>query len=167
MQDEPVNAECATNRDTGPFCFLPLFKMDKIEEFLESLEDTLYSSLNAATPDIARVQERLGQAWTNLTRYGPVGMPQLMDHLPSLGDFEVPPPPPPPPPPATWYESSVGWIEKHPWQAGGVVVGVAGAGLLVGYGGIYTRTLKARSAKDASGRRHVVGTSSVCLFLHS
>ncbi|KAF9030719.1 hypothetical protein BDZ89DRAFT_985252 [Hymenopellis radicata] len=130
--------------------------MDKIAEFLEELEDSFLSSVGAATPDLPKIQERLNQLWLDVTRYGPVSMPQIIDRLPSLGDFELPPPMPPPPPPPTWYDNSLEWVERHPWEAGGVVAGVVGTGLLVGYGGTYMRTVRARRLKELALERKQV-----------
>ncbi len=128
--------------------------MDVIEDYLDSLEEILFSSLSAATPDIPRIRDSFNQLWTDVTRYGP-GIPK---HIPGLGDFEVPPPPPPPPPPATWVENTADWIERNPWTTGGIAVGVVGTGLLVGYGGVYMRTVRARRLKAlATEKRQVVG----------
>ncbi|KAK0196748.1 hypothetical protein F5146DRAFT_1012805, partial [Armillaria mellea] len=127
--------------------------MDMIEDYLDSLEEILFSSLSSATPDIPRIRDSFNQLWTDVTRYGP-GIPK---HIPGLGDFEVPPPPPPPPPPPTWVESTADWVERNPWTTGGIAVGVVGTGLLVGYGGVYMRTVRARRLKAlASEKRQVV-----------
>ncbi|KAK0239750.1 hypothetical protein EDD85DRAFT_823179 [Armillaria nabsnona] len=127
--------------------------MDMIEDYIDSLEEILFSSLSAATPDIPRIRDSFNQLWTDVTRYGP-GIPK---HIPGLGDFEVPPPPPPPPPPATWVENTADWIERNPWTTGGIAVGVVGTGLLVGYGGVYMRTVRARRLKAlATEKRQVV-----------
>ncbi|KAK0484044.1 hypothetical protein IW261DRAFT_1466403 [Armillaria novae-zelandiae] len=127
--------------------------MDMIEDYLDSLEEILFSSLSAATPDIPRIRDSFHQLWTDVTRYGP-GIPK---HIPGLGDFEVPPPPPPPPPPPTWVENTADWIERNPWTTGGITVGVVGTGLLVGYGGVYLRTVRARKLKAlATAKRQVV-----------
>ncbi|KAG7089696.1 hypothetical protein E1B28_011351 [Marasmius oreades] len=130
--------------------------MDKIEEYLESLEELIYSSLDAASPGYIR--ETINQLWIDITRYGPSlpNMPEI--RLPGLGDFEVPPPPPPPPP-SSLYERSCTWAEKHPWKAGGIALGAVGTGLLVGYGGVYMKAVKARKALKSSSsteRRQVV-----------
>ncbi|KAG7448086.1 uncharacterized protein BT62DRAFT_930169 [Guyanagaster necrorhizus] len=127
--------------------------MDMIEDYLDSLEEILFSSLSAATPDIPRIRDSFNQLWTDVSRYGP-GIPK---HIPGLGDFEVPPPPPPPPPPATWVENTTDWIERNPWTTGGIAVGIISTGLLVGYGGVYMRTVRARRLKAlATEKRQVV-----------
>ena len=57
-------------------------------------------------------------------------------------------------------ESSIDWVSLHPWAVGGIVVGVAGTGLLVGYGSMHkhARFRKSRAAMTASNeRRQVVG----------
>ena len=75
-----------------------------------------------------------------------------------LGDWEVPLPPPVQPPPPTFAERTWAWAEEHPWRTGCLAAGVVGGGLLVGYGGIYLRTVRARRAKASSAeRRQVVG----------
>ncbi|KAF9267632.1 hypothetical protein L218DRAFT_954823 [Marasmius fiardii PR-910] len=130
--------------------------MDKIEEYLESLEQLIYSSLDAASPGY--IKETINQLWIDISRYGPSlpNMPEM--RLPGLGDFEVPPPPPPPPP-SSLYERSWAWVEKHPWKAGGIALGVVGSGLLVGYGGVYMKAVRARNAIKSSSsteRRQVV-----------
>ncbi|KAJ8072632.1 hypothetical protein PM082_016191 [Marasmius tenuissimus] len=131
--------------------------MDKIEGYLESLEELIYSSLDAASP--GAIRETINQIWVDITRYGP-SLPNIPEvRLPGLGAFEVPPPPPPPPP-SSWYERSLDWAEKHPWKARGVIAGVVGGGLLVGYGGVYMRAVRARntirSASSSTERRQVV-----------
>ncbi|KAL0061040.1 hypothetical protein AAF712_012161 [Marasmius tenuissimus] len=131
--------------------------MDKIEGYLESLEELIYSSLDAASP--GAIRETINQIWVDITRYGP-SLPNIPEvRLPGLGAFEVPPPPPPPPP-SSWYERSLDWAEKHPWKARGVIAGVVGGGLLVGYGGVYMRAVRARntirSTSSSTERRQVV-----------
>ncbi|KAK7467386.1 hypothetical protein VKT23_004442 [Stygiomarasmius scandens] len=127
--------------------------MDKLEEYLEALEEIVVSSLDAASPD--NIRERAAQIWHDITRFGPA-LPHLPDvRIPGLGDFDVPPPPPPPPP-RTWSERSLEWIDNHPWKTGGIVIGVVGAGLLVGYGGVYYRLVRARRLKSTSNERRQV-----------
>ncbi|THU84909.1 hypothetical protein K435DRAFT_783587 [Dendrothele bispora CBS 962.96] len=127
--------------------------MDKLEEYLEALEELIYTSLDAASPD--NVKERLNQLWLDITRYGPA-IPHLPDvRIPGLGDFDVPPPPPPPPP-RTWTEKTFEWIDNHPWKTGGIVAGVVGVGLLVGYGGVYYRFVRTRRLKTTSNERRQV-----------
>ncbi len=52
--------------------------MDMIEDYIDSLEEILFSSLSAATPDIPRIRDSFNQLWTDVTRYGP-GIPK---HIP-------------------------------------------------------------------------------------
>jgi NAD(P)-dependent dehydrogenase (short-subunit alcohol dehydrogenase family) len=130
--------------------------MEKLEEYLEALEEYVFTSFTSATPDGLR--ETVNQLWLDITRYGP-NIPNIHDvRIPGLGDFEIPPPPPPPSP-KMWSEKCHDWVDMHPWAAGGIVVGAVGAGLLVGYGRIYMRTTRARSLKkraEASERRQVI-----------
>lgn len=131
--------------------------MDKIEEYLESLEELIYSSLDAASPGY--IKETINQLWIDITRYGPT-LPNIPEmRFPGLGDFEVPLPPPPPPPPRSLYERSWAWVEKHPWKAASFALGVVGGGLLVGYGGVYMKTVRTRKVLKSSSsndRRQVV-----------
>ncbi|KAG5645080.1 hypothetical protein DXG03_007170 [Asterophora parasitica] len=109
--------------------------LDKVEEYLESLEEYFFSSLAAATTDLPNIHEAVNRLWIDIARYGP-GMPSFPEmHLPALGDFQVPPPPPPPPPPVhiSLLEKSTNLAKRHPWVISSVAVGVVGAGLLVGY----------------------------------
>ncbi|EEB99117.1 hypothetical protein MPER_01261 [Moniliophthora perniciosa FA553] len=81
--------------------------MDKLESYLESLEEVLSTSLEVP----GAIKESVHQLWIDITRYGP---PQLqMPSLPNvLGDFEVPPPPPPPSPPTTFQRLNLEWNWK-------------------------------------------------------
>ncbi|KAJ3499929.1 hypothetical protein NLJ89_g10012 [Agrocybe chaxingu] len=107
--------------------------LDSVEEYLQSVEEYFYSSLSAVTYSLPDVQEVVNQLWVDISRYGP-GMPAFPEvHIPTLGDFQVPPPPPPPPPPPSWIEQSASLAGRHPWKTTGIVIGVVGAGLLVGY----------------------------------
>ncbi|KAF5388945.1 hypothetical protein D9757_005154 [Collybiopsis confluens] len=135
--------------------------MEKLEEYRAAVEEYVFYSLSAATPESFR--ESVNQLWADFARYGP-GMPTMHDvtsriGLPDLGDFEIPPPPPPPPPPKSWAENCYDWVEKHPWMGGSIAVGAIGTGLLVGYGGIYMRARRARrfnSKAGSSERRQVI-----------
>lgn len=137
--------------------------LDKIEEYLASVEEYFFSSLSAVAhglPDVHEVADRL---WIDISRYGP-GLPAFPEvRIPSLGDFQVPPPPPPPPPPPStrWLEKSLDWIASHPLKTTGIALSVVGTGLLTGYGVVHTkgrgsqrpRTQQART----TDRRQVVG----------
>lgn len=137
--------------------------LDKIEEYLASVEEYFFSSLSAVAHGLPDVHEVANRLWIDISRYGP-GLPAFPEvHIPSLGDFQVPPPPPPPPaPPATrWLEKSSDWIAKHPWKTTGIVVSAVGTSLLVGYGITHTRRrghqrLRAQQTKSTD-RRQVVG----------
>ena len=131
--------------------------MEEIEEYLESIEELFLSSLSAATPEMPNVRQAAYQLWDDISRYGPSGLPALQDiRVPGLGDFQIPPPPPPPPP-KTWLESSVDWITEHPWTTSGLVLGVFGAGLLVGYSSIHSSRRIVRVKPASRERRQVVG----------
>jgi ElaB/YqjD/DUF883 family membrane-anchored ribosome-binding protein len=138
-----------------------MLTIEQIEEYMDSLEEVLFSSLSAATPDLPHVREVVNRLWFDISRYGP-GMPAFPEvQLPSLGDFQVPPPPPPPPPPPSWLESCTDWIVRNPWKTSGIAVGavgVVGGSLLVGYGASRTRSVRARRPKTMTNeRRQVVG----------
>ncbi|OCH85708.1 hypothetical protein OBBRIDRAFT_762634, partial [Obba rivulosa] len=134
--------------------------LEQIEDYLESLEELIFSSLSAATPDMPRVSEAIQRLWEDVLRFGPQSLPSLNDiHLPGLGTFEVPPPPPPPPPPKTLWEKSADWVAEHPWRTAGIGIGIVGAGLLVGYGSIQWRnSVKARKLRATSSteRKQVI-----------
>ncbi|KAF8226776.1 hypothetical protein L208DRAFT_1393274 [Tricholoma matsutake] len=129
--------------------------IENIEEYLESVENYFFSSLSAATTDMPNVQEAVNRLWLDISRYGP-GMPEI--HLPSLGNFQVPPPPPPPPPPPhlTWLSRSADCIGRHPWTTSAVVIGVAGAGLLLVYRTIGATKRNKYRIKTTSERQQVV-----------
>ncbi|KDR81713.1 hypothetical protein GALMADRAFT_239864 [Galerina marginata CBS 339.88] len=114
--------------------------LDNIEEYLASVEEYFHSSLTSVTHSLPDVHEVVNQLWVDISRYGP-GMPAFPDvHIPSLGDFQVPPPPPPPPPvTSSWISQSTDFIGRHPWKTSGVVVGIVGVGLLVGYRDSFVR----------------------------
>ncbi|PPQ93237.1 hypothetical protein CVT25_015235 [Psilocybe cyanescens] len=117
---------------------MPTF--DNVEEYLASVEEYFHSSVTAVTHSLPDVHEVVNQLWIDISRYGP-GMPGFPEvNIPTLGDFQVPPPPPPPPSvSSSWISQSTDWIGRHPWKASGIVVGVVGAGLLVGYRDSFVR----------------------------
>lgn len=131
--------------------------IEKLEEYLDALEEYMFASFNAVSPDGFR--QTVNQLWLDITRYGPT-IPSIHDvRIPGLGDFEIPPPPPPPTP-QSWSEKCHDWADRHPWTAGGLVVSAVGAGLLVGYSRVYMRAKRTRSIKnraEASERRQVIG----------
>ncbi|KAF5358429.1 hypothetical protein D9756_001467 [Leucocoprinus leucothites] len=137
--------------------------LDKIEEYLASVEEYFFSSLSAVAhglPDVHEVADRL---WIDISRYGP-GLPAFPEvRIPSLGDFQVPPPPPPPPtsPAFLWLEKSSDWVAKHPWKTAGFTVSAVGTSLLVGYSITRTRRrgpqrLRSQQAKPSTRRQVVV-----------
>ena len=75
---------------------LVLPTIEQIEDYLESVEELVVSSLSAATPDLPKVSEAINRLWQDVLRHSPQAVPAS---LKGLGAFEVPPPPPPPPPP--------------------------------------------------------------------
>ena len=139
--------------------------IQKIEEVLESLEDIVYASLSAATPDLPGVRETFDRLWDDVSRFGP-NLPDIHVRMPGLGDFHVPPPPPPPPPQKGLVEKLVDWCRENPLTVLGVGLG---AGLLVGYGShkyrIYSRhrTRHVSTTSVHRERRQVVGTSLISL----
>jgi len=135
--------------------------MDGVEEYLRSVEEYFYSSLLSVTYSIPDVHEAVNQLWLDISRYGP-SLPDV--HIPSIGNFQIPPPAPPPPPPApsSLLSRSADWVDRHPWKTTGIVVGVVGAGLLVGYGKVLSRRRHlSRTQKIQTGEhRQVVGKTS-------
>lgn len=133
--------------------------IQQIEEVLESLEDIVYASLSAATPDLPRVRETFDRLWDDVSRFGP-NIPDIHVRVPGLGDFHVPPPPPPPPPPKGMVEDLIDWCQENPWTVLGVGVG---AGLLVGYGSHKYRIHRRQRVRHISAtsipreRRQVIG----------
>ncbi|KAH9483940.1 hypothetical protein JR316_0003418 [Psilocybe cubensis] len=136
---------------------------DNVEEYLASVEEYFHSSLTAVTHSLPDVHEVVNQLWIDISRYGP-GMPGFPEvTIPSLGDFQVPPPPPPQPTvPSNWVSQSTDWIGRHPWKASGIVFGVVGAGLLVGYRDTLLRRQNqkafhvAKKAQSSTERRQIV-----------
>ena len=133
--------------------------IQQIEDVLESLEDIVYVSLSAATPDLPGVRETFNRLWDDVSRFGP-NLPDIHVRVPSLGDFHVPPPPPPPPPTRTTVEKSIDWCQENPWTV--LAIGL-GAGLLVGYGSHKYRVHKRQRVRHISTasvpreRRQVIG----------
>ncbi|KAJ2927731.1 hypothetical protein H1R20_g9360, partial [Candolleomyces eurysporus] len=136
---------------------------DRIEEYLHSVEEYLYSSVSAITHGLPDVHEVANRLWIDISRYGP-GLPAFPEvSIPSLGDFQVPPPPPPPPKalPSSFAHSVAGWVQDNPRKASGIVVGVVGAGLFVGFRHAFTvksqRTVSHKTTSaQSSERRQVV-----------
>ncbi|EPQ57977.1 hypothetical protein GLOTRDRAFT_136789 [Gloeophyllum trabeum ATCC 11539] len=135
--------------------------VEEIEGYLESIEE-LFLSSTSSVPDFPNVRDAVHRLWADISRFGPPGWSSFPDiHLPSLGDFEIPPrpPPPPPPPPKSAIEKSFDWISDHPKTTAGIAVGLAGAGLWVGYGSFVARTYHKRGKRvqtRADERRQVV-----------
>lgn len=143
--------------------------LDNVEDYLASVEEYFHTSLSAVTHSLPDVHEVVNQLWIDISRYGP-GMPAFPEvHIPTLQDFQVPPPPPPPPPPTTWVDRSTGWVERHPWKAGGLVVGLVGVGLLVTYRDVFARRnqrhLHVTKKSSSPDRRQIVGEDSGSMFL--
>ena len=138
----------------------PMFpSIQQIERVLESLEDIVYASLSAATPNLPGVRETFDRLWDDVSRFGP-NLPDIHVRMPSLGDFHVPPAPPPPPPPKGLAEKLVDWCQENPWTVLGAGLG---AGLLVGYGSHKYRVHRRQRIRHISTtsvpreRRQVVG----------
>jgi hypothetical protein len=137
---------------------------DKIEEYLHSVEEYFYSSVSTITHGLPDVHEVANRLWIDISRYGP-GLPAFPEvNIPSLGDFQVPPPPPPPPKtlPSSFGHSVTSWVQDNPRKVSGIVVGVVGLGLLVGFRQAFTvksqRTVSHKTASAQSNeRRQVVG----------
>lgn len=148
--------------------FIPT--VENIEAYLQHVEEVVVASVSQATPDMQSVRQVLQRLQEDVARFWPQSLPQLPEiKLANLGPFEVPPPPPPPPPPQSFFAKSADWVGSHPWKVAGIGLGVVGAGLLVGYGGVYfstsTRNQRYRTtgvAQDGE-RRQVVGESA-CLM---
>ncbi|TRM58596.1 hypothetical protein BD626DRAFT_510776 [Schizophyllum amplum] len=125
-------------------------KLYRVEEYLQYVEVKLHTAWN----DLPDVRDAVDRLWQDVSRYGPQ-LPKNV-HLPGLGDFEVPAPPPPPPPPPSWSERTIGWAERHPYQAAGTAAAVVCGGLMVGYGPAYVRSVKARRRLEATQERRQV-----------
>ncbi|KAH6918467.1 hypothetical protein BKA70DRAFT_1175886 [Coprinopsis sp. MPI-PUGE-AT-0042] len=127
--------------------------LDKLDEYLQSLEAYVFSSVSAATHGLPDVQEAVNRLWVDISRYGP-GLPAFPDiGIPALGDFQVPPPPPPHPSRLAKGSSSTlglgGWVKSHPKTVGVVGVGLVGAGLYFGYRAVNQRQRGGRGPRAA------------------
>lgn len=140
--------------------------LDKIDGYLQSVEEYFFSSVSAVSHGLPDVHEAVNRLWVDIARYGP-GLPAFPDvTVPSLGDFQVPPPPPPPSPPfpVSIFNSSVQWVTSHPKTVSVVTVGLVGAGVFYsqrrefGKHGRASTTHKLPS--QSSERRQIVGMSS-------
>lgn len=133
--------------------------IDKIEDYLESVEEYFFSSFSAVTQGMPDVHEAVNRLWIDIARYGP-GLPAFPEvNLPSLGDFQIPPPPPPSPSTTSWIDRSTGWAERHSWKASAIVVGVVGASLLVGYRTLHSKrrhSHKVATKSQSTERRQVI-----------
>ena len=140
--------------------------LDNIEEYLASVEEYVHTSLAIVRHSLPDVHEAVNQLWVDISRYGP-GLPAFPDlQIPALGDFPVPPQPPPHRVlPQGVVQRTVDWAGRNPGKSAGVVLGVVGAGLLVGYRGVFLRKERqhAYGTKKVEGsaheRRQVVGAS--------
>ncbi|KII89116.1 hypothetical protein PLICRDRAFT_175346 [Plicaturopsis crispa FD-325 SS-3] len=145
---------------------------EDIENYLESLEEFVASSLSQVTPHLPNVREAAHRLWLDISRYGPAGLGASFKdmHIPGLGEFEVPPPPPPPPP-KSWVERTADWAGQNPWKASGITIGVVGVGLFAGYTAVQARYAHVRRLKALAAnhnRRAVVvlgGDSPLALAL--
>lgn len=160
----------ALPNDSSGLSPLMMPSLDNVEEYLASVEEYFYSSMTAVTHSLPDVHEVVNQLWIDISRYGP-GMPAFPEvHIPTLGDFQVPPPPPPPPPvPPSWAGKSASWVGSHPWKASGIVVGVVGAGLLVGYRDVFKRRTRnlytTHKARPTTERRQIVGEFIISVLI--
>lgn len=156
----PTTLSRATMKDT----------VEKIEEYWESFGDYFFSSLSIATTDLPNVHEAFNKLWLDITRYGPPIPSFPAMHVPVLGDFHLPPPPPPPPPPPhlSWLRECAGWTRRHPWTTSGIVLGVVGASLMVGYRNVHAkrRNEQYRVKSQSHERRQVVGGSDLILSVY-
>lgn len=139
--------------------------MDTVEEYWESLEEYVFSSLSAATTDLPNIHDAFNKLWLDIARYGPPIPSFPAMHVPVLGDFHLPPPPPPPPPPSnlSWLRESADWTRQHPWTMSGIVL--VGASLMVGYRSAHARRRNEqyRVKSQSHERRQVVGASNLIL----
>lgn len=142
--------------------------VENIEAYLQHVEEVVVTTVSQATPDMQSVKQVAQRLQEDLARFWPSSLPQLPEiKLGNLGPFEVPPPPPPPPPARGLFEKSADWVGAHPWKTAGIGIGIVGAGLLVGYGGIYyaasprTKRVRATGVAHDGERRQVVGEHRV------
>ncbi|EAU88708.1 hypothetical protein CC1G_01081 [Coprinopsis cinerea okayama7 len=123
--------------------------LDKIDDYLQSLEEYFFSSVSAVSHGLPDVHEVVNRLWVDISRYGP-GLPSFPDvGLPTPGDFQIPPPPPPPQPalPVSMFNSSVHWIKTHPKTVSAVAVGIVGTGLYTTH-----RKMSAMKAKQPASK---------------
>lgn len=140
--------------------------LDNIEDYLASVEEYVHTSFAIVRHSLPDVHEAVNQLWVDISRYGP-GLPSFPDmQIPALGDFPVPPQPPSyRAVPQGFVQRSVDWAERNPGKSAGVVLGMVGAGLLVGYRGVFLRKERPHAyiTKKAEGsaheRRQIVGAS--------
>jgi hypothetical protein len=128
---------------------------EDIQEYLESIEDSIYVSFSSARAEMPNIHEALNRLWADVSRFGPA-IPEI--RLPVLIEVPPPPPPPPPPPSSSIFDNVTDWAAANPWKASSVV----GVGLLVGYNAYRARTqarLQKRAPTTNHERRQVVGTT--------
>lgn len=142
--------------------FVP--SVENIEAYLQHVEEVVITSVSQVAPDMPSMKQVVQRLQEDVARFWPQSLPQLPEiKMPNLGPYEVPPPPPPPPPPHSLFEKSADWVAAHPWKTAGIGIGIVGAGLVVGYGGIYyagsvrSRRYRNVSAVQDGERRQVVG----------
>lgn len=142
---------------------VPLPTVQNIEDFLQQVEEYVVDTVHSAAPSMPSVRQAFEKLWEDINRFGPwQSLPPLPDlRMPSLGAFEVPPPPPPPPQPHGFCERYADWASTHPWKTAFIGVGLVGAGVAVGYGGIgaaKARKVRAATSTKSDGeRREVIG----------
>ena len=145
---------------------VPWPTVQNIEDFLQDVEDLVVSSVSTATADMPSMKQAFQRLWEDIDRFGPWrSLPSLPDiKMPNLGAFEVPPPPPPPPAPTGLMEKTAHWVGSHPWKTAFIGIGLVGAGIAVGYGGVHmkgavrSRRVRTTASVNASAdRRQVVG----------
>ncbi|KAF5330387.1 hypothetical protein D9619_005467 [Psilocybe cf. subviscida] len=131
--------------------------LDNIEDYLASVEEYVHTSVAIVRHSLPDVHEAVNQLWVDISRYGP-GLPAFPDmQIPALGDFPVPPQPPPHRVvPHGVVQRTADWVERNPGKTAGVVLGVVGAGLLVGYRGVFMRKERqhAYNTKKVEGAAH-------------
>jgi hypothetical protein len=126
--------------------------IEQVEEYLEHIEDLLFSSLNAAATELPNISEAINRLWVDISRYGPE-IPSFPEVRLPVGDYRLPPPPPPPSPPKSVIER----IAAHK----STIAATLGVGILAAScGALYIKS-QSRSrvhARKTSERRKVVGT---------
>lgn len=139
--------------------------LEQVEDYVHSVEELIFASLSAATPDLPNVRQAIQRLWEDVLRHGPQALPSLPDlHIPGLGAFEVPPPPPPPPPPLpkSLIGTTADWMSTHKCTTALISLSLIGVGLYAGYGTVmYQQHARSRRTVKISGnteRRRIVGT---------